>query len=161
MSDLKKILHSSRRTTPSQESSPQPDAGWHVLQSTTDLTHWYVPWEICHQVLRTLTTAKAQRHSQFQWRRPAFWWPRWTVPALPGRPPPKPEPITWRRVWPPSTRAWAVAPLPTTWDSTPPPTAAVPIPKDRDVDVFLSRVGWFLRLDLPNSGADRTAPAWD
>ena len=95
---------------------------------------------IIYRVLRTLTTAKAQRHSQFQWRRSAVRRPHWTVPSLPGQPPPEPEPIIWRRLWPPSTRVCTVGHLAASRLRAPARTAAAPIPKGRSVKFFLAGV---------------------
>ena len=85
------------------------------------------------RILRTLNTSKAQRHSQFRWRHSTVRWPHWTVPAFSRQPPAGPEPVTWRRLWPPSSWVCTVGIVATGWVKTPAPAT----PKDRNVSFFL------------------------
>ena len=85
------------------------------------------------RILRTLNTSKAQRHSQFRWRRSTVQWPHWTVPAFSRQPPAGPDPVTWRQLWPPPSWICTVGDLATGWVKT----LASATPKDRNVSFFL------------------------
>jgi len=85
------------------------------------------------RILRTLNTSKAQRHSQFRWRRSTVQWQHWTVPAFSRQPPAESEPVTWRRLWPPSSGIRTVGTPATGWVKT----RASATPEDRNVSFFL------------------------